>query len=1071
MSTGKQLAFMSGEISPAMRFNSREISYATGLSKLKNGYVRKEGGVSNRQGFKMLPARPVEQTYPPYIPISGIQKDSIGINPNEPSITMFSFWNSVANSWDILELCLKPLPSQSLVPYSTGEVLHYRMNMSGEDFFPVTIDYVGAPFEDVINFIRLPRGIKLSELKIVVIDKYLLILPWLSWQEWELESPSVNYELKKYASINVAYSLDRSSFEVFGRAGDQARPVYNPSGSVFKGLSSGPPAFPARNLITIEDDEGLEIPVFITPTAITDITTWNPGTPTVTEIWYSASNVSATWKARMTFPFNVSEEKAKSYVARMYKTSWTNSGYETISYALVGTASPIKVPATINDYEVQFQDYGASDPTTKPAIVKYLNNSPEDIIPSFGQQWDFLGNATSACFFQQRLHVFVEKVSLPQQESPLGLGTVFYPAKVPIRGEQEYLCSKLNAPKQLNQPISYSKQSEPFIYKIRGMRGEKPLFSLSSERVVHFTSGGVYVTMGDQAGNVSFLTVNPEKISDVGCSPRVEPKIVGDSIYYISLDGRRLFRLQWAGSQQGYKPSEVSRFSSHLLENETVMRMEGTSNREDTVHLVTSSGKLIHVTITAEGYGWSRSEILEGRIENICTLKVKPNFSKDFDVFDDKASYQEVLCAYVIRNDIRTIEYLDVREDSGKWENQVFIDSAIWLGTSLTLKEDYYWPSTMPQQGYFNSFAPVKGIEGVTPLSNPAMNSSNTDTPSFSDRNILPQFFLNFGDATTSSWDEGDTIPIYAEDSLNPGGVIAGIDFNDPDNFRVDISYEKEWQDENREIKKTLVKAQLKVLLSSEEDSSLYAGFTKKYLAEIVEGSVPEDLRDVFNTSLDALLKRQRWTNWKYAYKTFVAKALATPNAPLVTLYYNSPSSLRDEEGSVKLSIVTGHRILRSALNPEDELRAQASKLIKEDYLDGGNTYQRVRLEMDEFITGAWVGIPYEFEMQTLPIEASDNRTLLTGKTLVNAVGLGLHNSMGGFIGMPNAKLEDMAPMESMKYSTPNFFAQTPNAFSGYIEYSIPAEWNDGTVTIKHVDPTPLTVAAIFPRGESSARG
>jgi len=54
MASGKQVSFSYGEISPSKQFASNEASFSQGLSKLRNAYVRAQGGVSNRVGFKYL---------------------------------------------------------------------------------------------------------------------------------------------------------------------------------------------------------------------------------------------------------------------------------------------------------------------------------------------------------------------------------------------------------------------------------------------------------------------------------------------------------------------------------------------------------------------------------------------------------------------------------------------------------------------------------------------------------------------------------------------------------------------------------------------------------------------------------------------------------------------------------------------------------------------------------------------------------------------------------------------------------------------------------------------------------
>lgn len=52
MSSGKQLSFAFGEVSPSLRYRSDAQFYSQALSKLRNAIVRKSGGVSNRPGMR-----------------------------------------------------------------------------------------------------------------------------------------------------------------------------------------------------------------------------------------------------------------------------------------------------------------------------------------------------------------------------------------------------------------------------------------------------------------------------------------------------------------------------------------------------------------------------------------------------------------------------------------------------------------------------------------------------------------------------------------------------------------------------------------------------------------------------------------------------------------------------------------------------------------------------------------------------------------------------------------------------------------------------------------------------------
>jgi len=60
MSTGKQLSFAYGEIAPTLQFKSNAVAYSQGAGKLRNFFVRRTGGFSNRPGFIHVMAHPYQ---------------------------------------------------------------------------------------------------------------------------------------------------------------------------------------------------------------------------------------------------------------------------------------------------------------------------------------------------------------------------------------------------------------------------------------------------------------------------------------------------------------------------------------------------------------------------------------------------------------------------------------------------------------------------------------------------------------------------------------------------------------------------------------------------------------------------------------------------------------------------------------------------------------------------------------------------------------------------------------------------------------------------------------------------
>lgn len=50
MSSLPQRSFFAGEIDPALAARPDQVKYASGLRQLKNGYVKRQGGIANRPG-------------------------------------------------------------------------------------------------------------------------------------------------------------------------------------------------------------------------------------------------------------------------------------------------------------------------------------------------------------------------------------------------------------------------------------------------------------------------------------------------------------------------------------------------------------------------------------------------------------------------------------------------------------------------------------------------------------------------------------------------------------------------------------------------------------------------------------------------------------------------------------------------------------------------------------------------------------------------------------------------------------------------------------------------------------
>ena len=120
-------------------------------------------------------------------------------------------------------------------------------------------------------------------------------------------------------------------------------------------------------------------------------------------------------------------------------------------------------------------------------------------------------------------------------------------------------------------------------------------------------------------------------------------------------------------------------------------------------------------------------------------------------------------------------------------------------------------------------------------------------------------------------------------------------------------------------------------------------------------------------------------------------------------------------------------------------------------------------LTLPDYVAWGVVGLPYISEMETLDLEASDGRTFTDANKLLNAVGIAFTESRGGYAGIESQGILDMAPIN---YRTYEGVTVDEENFDGHVTLPIPSQWSEkGRVNIRQVDPLPLTVLAVYPKG------
>lgn len=126
-------------------------------------------------------------------------------------------------------------------------------------------------------------------------------------------------------------------------------------------------------------------------------------------------------------------------------------------------------------------------------------------------------------------------------------------------------------------------------------------------------------------------------------------------------------------------------------------------------------------------------------------------------------------------------------------------------------------------------------------------------------------------------------------------------------------------------------------------------------------------------------------------------------------------------------------------------------------------------LTLPSAVAWGFVGLPYESEMETLDLDTADERTFTDSKKLINEVGIAFHETKGGFVGQTESGVTepiDVNEMEEIISREDETFEEVTKNINQHISQDLPAHWErTGRVLIKQVDPAPMTVLAVYPKG------
>jgi len=447
--------------------------------------------------------------------------------------------------------------------------------------------------------------------------------------------------------------------------------------------------------------------------------------------------------------------------------------------------------------------------------------------------------------------------------------------------------------------------------------------------------------------------------------------------------------------------SEASAFSEHTLDQD-IVQMEVLNGTEDTVYLLRRDGKLVRITNSGND-----------------------NLGQGFAVLETDGYIESIYLGKAKNlyyansvDSLVTDKYYDVLMC-------YVIRNGVRLVERLNTREDKFREAEFFADS-FKSFGyrlSNNGNEGYARIDSagiplPLATRINIETPG------------------SGIWTAGETIKLRT--TLSSSEII-----KDSDNCILHFFYDSFDIDGKFESVQTLRYHVTNGSLVATGDPTFleeYSGF--------FDQDVPEVLQDVNAQALTDAQKKNLQTRCLQAFNS------ASLSHGTLLYAFTDPESLVAETSLKGVSVFADGEVISSPNNPHKN-----TLYVDKDVLG----VSKVNLP-DHYCYG-YVGIPYMSEFETMDIETSGERTLTDANKLINAVGLGMMETRGAFIGLPGKDLTNMEELDTRMEG--DLSITTPN-FNGHKVVNFPTEWNGpGRVNIKNVDPVPMTILSVYPKGIS----
>ena len=250
------------------------------------------------------------------------------------------------------------------------------------------------------------------------------------------------------------------------------------------------------------------------------------------------------------------------------------------------------------------------------------------------------------------------------------------------------ILSKLNDFKNFSTSYS-SNDADSIKFKVASKNITEIKHILDLGKLILLTAGGEAVCGGSSSEAITPTDVNV-KFQSYNGSSDVAPAIINNNALYVQSRGSIIRDLSYSFDADGYTGNDLTILAFHLFEGYTIKEMAFQQNPHSILWVVRSDGVLLGLTYLKDQqiYGWHRHDFQDGSVESVCVV---PDGNEDVVYIVVSRTIDGKACRYIEKISSR---YIYDEKLMSFVDSHVTVDGRHTGTTTMTLSGGTSWTYT-----------------------------------------------------------------------------------------------------------------------------------------------------------------------------------------------------------------------------------------------------------------------------------------------------------------------------------------------------------------------------------------